>query len=248
VRLVTFPGVFRPRSDSWLLAECVDEQMPVGASVLDLFTGSGILAIAAAAAGARAVTAVDISRRSLLCATLNARINGVQIRTRRGDMFAAVKGARFDLIMANPPYLPSDGGAPRGAARAWDGGVDGRAFIDRFCLLAPAYLGRGGRILLMHSSVCGIDATLELLSASGLQAKTLRRVRGPFGPLLAARAPMLERRGLLDHDQREEELVVIGAKLRKKTLRPRGAGAGPDAEASGVSVRVQAGRGHDHAV
>ena len=64
MRLITLPGVFKPHSDSWALADLLGEYVNPGDSVLDLCTGSGVLAVAAALAGAGDVTAVDVSRRA----------------------------------------------------------------------------------------------------------------------------------------------------------------------------------------
>jgi len=108
-------------------------RLAAGARVLDLCTGSGVLAIAAAMDGATEVTAVDISRRAVLAVRLNARLNGVSVEARRGDLFGPLGDRRFDLIMSNPPYLPGDIGQlpQRGLARAWEGGPSGRVFIER---------------------------------------------------------------------------------------------------------------------
>jgi release factor glutamine methyltransferase len=179
--------------------------------VLDVFTGSGVLAIAAARAGAREVTAIDVSRRAVWSARLSARLNGVSVRVLRGDLFAPVGGRRFDAIVANPPYLPTgpDELPRRGRARAWEGGSDGRALLDRLCVEAPAHLRPGGLLLLVQSSICGIDATLTRLRDGGLRSEVVALRRGPFGPLLAERVAALEARGLLRPGQREEELLVI---------------------------------------
>ena len=212
MKLLTVPGVFRPRSDSRMLAAQVVERARPGISFLDPFTGSGILAIAAAEAGASA-TAVDISRRAVACASLNARLNRVRVRALRGDLFSPVAGERFDLIAANPPYIPSvDDDPARGAARAWDAGVDGRALIDRLCRSAAGHLTPGGRLLLTHSSVCGPDETSTLLARAGLEVEVLERVRGPLGPLMEARTEMLARRGLLAPRSGEEEVLIFEAR------------------------------------
>jgi release factor glutamine methyltransferase len=212
MRLVTLPGVFRPRSDSMLLADFLRARVSPGDTVLDPFTGSGVLAIAAAQAGARA-TAVDVSRRAVGCAWLNARLNGVRVRAVRGDMFSPVGFERFRFIAANPPYLPAAGdAAPRGAARAWDGGPDGRAVLDRLCRMSPSHLAPGGELLLVHSSVCDPEATIAMLAVRGLDVEVVERRRGPLGPLLAARAQTLERRGLLEPGEREEEMLVFRAR------------------------------------
>lgn len=212
MRLLTVPGVFRPRSDSLMLARRIAAEVEPGQVVLDPFSGSGVLAITAALAGAKA-TAVDISRRAVACAWSNARLNGTRIRARCGDMFAPVAEEQFDLIVANPPYLPAVSDPPaRGAARAWEGGIDGRRVLDRLCRSAVDQLKPGGRVLVVQSSVCDPEATAAALSSSGLTAEVVERRRGPLGPLLRARAPLLERAGMLKPGQREEELLVIAAR------------------------------------
>lgn len=213
MNLITLPGVFQPHSDTWLLAEVLRaERLPAGAAVLDLGTGSGALAVTAALEGAWA-TAVDVSRRALLSAKLNARRHGVRVRARRGDLLAAVAGERFQAIVSNPPYVPSArGDVPRrGAQRAWDAGTDGRDLLDRICADAPAHLCPGGVLLIVQSSLVGVEKTLCALQAGGLRAGIAARRRGPLGSLMAGRAAMLEERGLLGRGAREEELVVVRA-------------------------------------
>jgi SAM-dependent methyltransferase len=80
-----------------------------GARVLDVCTGSGVVALGAALGGAAEVTAVDVSRRAVLTVRLNAALNGVGVGALRGSLFAPVAGRRFDLISSNPPYLPTAG-------------------------------------------------------------------------------------------------------------------------------------------
>jgi release factor glutamine methyltransferase len=221
VRIFTLPGVFQPRSDARLLAAAMRERgLAVGARVLEVFAGSGAIAIAAAREGAREVTVVDVSRRALVTSWVNARRNGVRVRVRRGDLFAPVAGERFDLILANPPYVPStDGALPTaGAARAWEGGGDGRALLDRLCAAAPEQLAPGGTLLLVQSSICGERATLDRLAATGLHAERVAAARGPLGPLMRERAPLLEARGLLAPGQREEELLVLGGRASRVAI------------------------------
>jgi release factor glutamine methyltransferase len=214
MRLLAPPGVFRPRSDTWLLAGLLAREPRLrGARVLDLCTGTGALGIVAAIGGARTVTAVDISRRSVHAARLNARLNGARMRVLRGDLFDVVARRRFDLIAANPPYLPStEPQLPRsGASRAWDAGIDGRAILDRIVAEAPLHLTPGGALWLVHSSVCDARVTMQGLTAAGLEPAIVQSSRGPLGPLLRARAEMLAERRLIDEGLPEEELVVIRA-------------------------------------
>jgi release factor glutamine methyltransferase len=218
-----------------MLAEALRAQaLPPGAEVLDLCTGSGAVAVAAAQHGAAAVTAVDVSRRALMCARFNARLNGVRVRPRRGDLFAAVGDRRFDAIVTNPPYLPSPHPERpvRGAARAWEGGTDGRVLLDRILAAAPGRLRPGGFVLVMQSSVCGLRPSLDALAAGGLEADVVARRRGPLGPLLRERASALWTAGLLPPGELEEELLVIrGRKPVQAELR--------GVPAADVGVRAQ---------
>ena len=235
MRLLPFPGVFQPPSDAWLLADCLKrERLGPGVSVLDLCSGSGMLAIAAAREGASPVTAVDISRRAIAVVRLNAAINRVKVEAVRGDLFGAVEGRRFDVIVSNPPYLPGESAElpAHGLARAWEGGPSGRAFIARIAAGSRAHLTPGGVLLLVCSSVCGERETLESLRAGGLAPTVLRRRRGPLGPRLSARTDWLRRRRLL-LDDRDEEILVFRAPAPAAAARParrgdagvRGAGA-----------------------
>jgi release factor glutamine methyltransferase len=211
MRLVTFPGVFRPRSDSWMLAHTVRSRVRPGATVVDPFTGSGILAIAAAQAGARA-TAIDISRRAVLATRINARLNGVHLEVLRADSMASLGARRFDMIVANPPYVPGEEIRPRGAARAWEAGPDGRRFIDVLCDEAPRHLNPGGRLLMVHSAFCGEDETLRRLADRGLEADVIARSLGALGPLMAERAERLVKLGY-EPQMETEEMLIFEASL-----------------------------------
>jgi release factor glutamine methyltransferase len=212
VRLITIPGVFRPHSDSWMLAghlRC--EPALRGGQVLDLCTGSGVLAITAGQSGARSVTAVDVSRRAVFAARINARLNGVCLTAVKGSLFSPVQGRRFDLIVSNPPYLPSASNeAPRrGASRAWEGGSGGRLLIDRICAEAAHHLTSGGILLMVHSSFCSEHATIEALVERGFVVQVVFRNRGPLGPLARARAELLPTHGAPDCDS--EEILIFRA-------------------------------------
>jgi release factor glutamine methyltransferase len=209
MRILTVPGVFRPISDSLMLAAAVRGWSHPGTRALDLFTGSGVIASAAAQGGAES-WAVDVSRRAVACASANGRLNGVRVRARRGDMFAPLGDRRFDLIAANPPYVP--GIAParaRGGARAWEAGGDGRALLDRFLAEAPSHLAPGGRIAVVHSSIVGIDETRARMADAGLDTRIVTEEEGELGPLMRERLGRLERDGLIPRGARRERVAVI---------------------------------------
>ncbi|MFD8232492.1 HemK2/MTQ2 family protein methyltransferase [Streptomyces sp. NPDC059696] len=208
--------MYAPQEDTELLAGALsDEPLRPGADVLDVGTGSGALALEAARRGNR-VTAVDVSWSAVWAARLNARLAGLPVSIRHGNLFEPVQGRKFDLILANPPYVPSPDGPhrpPRGAARAWDAGADGRLVVDRICREAPGLLRPGGVLLLVQSALSAPDLTVGQLRSAGLKAAVTRRHRIALGPVLRGREAWLRERGLLPAAEDKEELVVVRAEL-----------------------------------
>jgi release factor glutamine methyltransferase len=214
MRLVVPPTVFRPRSDSYQLAAAVADTVRPGDHVLDLCTGSGVVAVAAARAGAGAVLAVDSSTLSSWTACVNGALNGVLVRPRRGDLFDSVGDQRFDLIASNPPYLPGPWpDQPPALTRAIDGGPDGRDLLDRIIDGAPTHLRPGGTLLLIHSIVCDVQSTWDRIRASGLRPALRARHRGRLGPLLASKRDALVGAGRLPQNGDEEDVVIVSGQL-----------------------------------
>ncbi|XQE83414.1 HemK2/MTQ2 family protein methyltransferase [Streptomyces microflavus] len=215
-RMLLVPGVYAPQHDTHLLMQAVRRELcGPGRRVLELGTGSGALAVHAARLGAR-VTAVDISRRAVLCARLNAALHRQRVTVRYGDLSTVDRGG-YDLVISNPPYVPAPAALPprRGRARAWDGGLDGRVVVDRVCTTAAAVLRPGGTLLMVHSAMCGVDVTLDALHAVGLDAQVIDRELVPLGPVTRSRLLWLRDQGLMDEEQQDkEELVVFRARRR----------------------------------
>ena len=126
------------------------------ASALDLCTGGGSLAILAARVFPNArIEAVDISPGALEVAARNLEEHGLRerITLKRGDLFAPVKGARFDLILANPPYVDAAAIArfpPEYATEptlAHAGGADGLDIVRRILREAPEHLTARGTLV-----------------------------------------------------------------------------------------------------
>jgi len=136
-------------------AALIDDPAQIG-SVLDLCTGSGCLAILAARHFPNAeVDAVDISKDALAVAARNVGDHGLdgQIELHRGDLFGPLAGKRYDLIMANPPYVDEAGMASlpqecRAEPKlAFDGGADGLDVVRRILDEAGKHLTPDGGLL-----------------------------------------------------------------------------------------------------
>ena len=147
--------VLAPRQDTELLVEEALKRLKPGMAILDLCTGSGcvLVSLMHLVQGVTG-TGVDISEKALDVARENARKNFVHPDWRQGDLFAAVAGERFDLITANPPYIPTgviSGLMPEvrdfEPRQAVDGDADGLAFYRRITDEAPEHLKDNGWLL-----------------------------------------------------------------------------------------------------
>jgi release factor glutamine methyltransferase len=154
------PAVLVPRPETELLVELALQRLPPDrpASVLDLGTGSGAIALAIAAErpGVK-VTAVDISATALEVAMHNGReLKLSHIDWRLGDWFKPVPGARFDVVVANPPYVATaDPALEKLKAEpciALCGGPSGLEALATIAAGAPAHLQDGGWLMLEHGS------------------------------------------------------------------------------------------------
>jgi hypothetical protein len=124
--------------DSRYLARCTTRR-PFHAA-LDLCTGSGIHALLAST-HTEQVLAVDINPRAVLCTRYNAEASGItNLEVVAGDLFEAVRGKYFDLITANPPFVPS----PLNTLRFRDGGRSGEDILKRIVAGLPHHLAPGG--------------------------------------------------------------------------------------------------------
>ena len=217
--LVADEGVYAPQEDSQLLISVLDETaLAGGRHVVDLCTGSGVVAIGAAEQGAASVTAFDICPRAVRCARANALASGVDVDVHLGSWARAAEFGPFDLIVCNPPYVPHDPTAECdplptfvGPPRAWDAGRDGRLVLDPLCAAVPDLLDHGGSLLLVQSEFADPRRTLGALASVGLDTEIVARQWISFGPVLASRALWLEECGHLEPGRREEELLVIRA-------------------------------------
>lgn len=172
------PSVLVPRPDTETLIEVARAARPDRAApcrILDLCTGSGVIAVSLAREyPAAQVVATELSPEAAALARRNAARNAVadRVDVREGDLFAPVRGERFDLIAANPPYIASSviptlsPEVRREPVIALDGGPDGLAFYDRICGQAREHLAPGGVIVLEHG-FDQADAVRARLGAAG---------------------------------------------------------------------------------
>ncbi|MFE7547490.1 HemK2/MTQ2 family protein methyltransferase [Streptomyces gardneri] len=212
--LVALPSVYRPQADTFLLADALaHEEIGPRTDVLEIGTGTGVLALYAARRGA-SVTAVDVSWPAVATARVNAVVRRLPLRVLHGDFVARTEGRRFDLVVTNPPYVPAPRARlpSRGAERSWDAGPDGRLVIDRVCAAASALLRPDGVLLMVHSGMCGAETSVDRLTDEGLSAEIAARALVPWGPVLRSRRAWLERQGLAGEAEQWEELVVIRAR------------------------------------
>lgn len=171
LQLSVNPAVLIPRPETELLVDLALQR--AFSSVVDLGTGSGAIALAIKRQRPQArVVAVEASAAALVVAQRNAVKHGLEIEFRHGRWLEPLAGERFDLIVANPPYVAEGdvhladlGFEPRGALVSGPDGLDAIRDIVRD---APRYLSRGGWLLLEHGM--GQDAAVRaLLSQAGLE-------------------------------------------------------------------------------
>ncbi len=171
--ILVLPGVANPKllRTGAFFARCLDAQPLAGLDVLDLGTGSGVCALAAAR-HARRVVAVDISQAAVRCARLNASDNQLQVDIRHGDLFEPVTGERFDLVLFNPPFLL---GAPKDERDATWRSSD---VATRFARGLEAHLSaRGVALLLLSSFGNACEMFIDELRVNGFALAVCARRR-----------------------------------------------------------------------
>lgn len=160
--------VYSPEADTMALLAAARAEARPGDRVLEIGTGSGL--IAREISRVTRVTATEINPHAAICA----RRAGVDVI--RTDLVAGIRG-EFDLILFNPPYLPT---RPEERIDDWleyalDGGADGRAVIGRFAREVGRVLAPGGRILLLVSALTGPGRVRDLFAARGYAVTTVLR-------------------------------------------------------------------------
>jgi SAM-dependent methyltransferase len=132
----------------------------ISAPVLDVGCGPGSLALVAAQRGAPAVVGTDVNPRALDLACFNARLNGLaKVEFLVGDLVEPVRGRRFELIVAQPPFVIQPPGAT--AVTFLHGGPRGEELAVRLMAGVPDVLAAGGRALVLMEAVARPDEPLH---------------------------------------------------------------------------------------
>ena len=172
------PDVLIPRPETEVLIELALAKLKGLATprVLDLGTGSGIVAISLALeCPAAQIAAVDLSFEAISVAQNNAGRLGAQVDFRQSDWFSALAGEQFDLIVSNPPYVAAGdphlalNGLPFEPQMALTDGADGLSCIRQIVAGASAHLNPGGWLLFEHGYDQG-ESSRNLLTAAAFKA------------------------------------------------------------------------------
>jgi len=141
--------VYEPREDSFLLLKAVEKYVKKDSDVLDIGTGSGILAVGASKK-AGSVLAADVDPEAVEHVKKVVKREKVKnVEVIKSDLFSGIK-QKFDCIIFNPPYLPCH---PKDRDVALDGGPKGYELIVRFLRQAKKHLKKQGFILLLFSTL-----------------------------------------------------------------------------------------------
>ncbi|MBS7257502.1 MULTISPECIES: HemK2/MTQ2 family protein methyltransferase [Methanobrevibacter] len=160
-------NVYIPAEDSYLLADNLEIKQ--GQSVLEIGTGSGIVAMYASRLTDN-ITVTDINFDACELARKNFEDNGIEnIEILFGNLFEPVKNRKFDVILFNTPYLPTeeDEVLDDTINYAFDGGLNGRKVIDLFLNEVGNHLNDNGIVQIIQSSLSGNEETLEKLDQLG---------------------------------------------------------------------------------
>lgn len=171
------PEVYLPAEDTRLLLRAALNEVRSSDSVLEIGCGMGEISRCLAGRAGK-VLATDLNRHAVMLA----KASGLEAV--RADLFRGI-GARFDLVLFNPPYLPT---SEEERLEGWinyalDGGPSGRETISRFLEDLRDHLSPTGRALLLVSSLCGLDEVVRKAEDEGLEVEEVAKERYFFEEL-----------------------------------------------------------------
>lgn len=168
-------SVYEPAEDSVMLAKHAKN---LKGYILEVGCGSGLASLLNAKNNPdNHVLGVDINRIAVVCAKKNAYHNKItNVTFKLSNLFSKLEGMRFDHILFNPPYLPTDKEtriSDKKLNQAFDGGPEGRKVLDRFLKDFDKFLKPKGTVLIVQSSLNDFDRTEEILREKGFHVKIL---------------------------------------------------------------------------
>jgi len=185
ISIVEMANVYPVSADTLLLADNIEVR--TGEKVLEVGCGTGYISIIAAMDGGD-VEGIDINPAAIELSERNARKNNLpNIRFHLSDLFEKV-ATRYDVIIFNPPYLPSEEFETNTFDKCWDGGEGGREVTERFLDRVLEHLNPHGRVYLLQSSISGHERSLERLRDMGMVTKVIASKRLFFEELFVIRA------------------------------------------------------------
>ena len=182
VKLKFSKDVYEPDDDSFLIVDNLDK-LSIGEydTVLEVGVGCGVLSLFMAKI-AKNVTGVDINHYAVELSKKNAELNNISnVSFFESDLFEKIDNKfKYDMIIFNLPYVPTEEIIDEPLAKAWDGGVDGRKVTDRFLKKAINYLKPNGRICVLDSSLSNHKKTIKFLEKNGFDVKIITEKKLSF--------------------------------------------------------------------
>ncbi len=161
------PGVFHPGIffSTPILLDFLQKQVLKGQKILDLGTGSGVLALFAAKQQAQ-VTAVDLHPLAVETTRRNAVQNALELQTVESDLLDKLPPQHFDRVLVNPPYYPKK--PDNLAEHAFFAGAH-LEYFERLFRNLPAYLHAQSRVWMILSEDCALQEIEKMASGNGLR-------------------------------------------------------------------------------
>ncbi|MHC1636830.1 MAG: HemK2/MTQ2 family protein methyltransferase [Candidatus Nezhaarchaeales archaeon] len=180
-------GVYPPSDDTFLILDNV--KLNGKELVLDVGTGTGILAIKYALEGCH-VIGLDINKKAIYNALFNAKINNVLDRVELicSDAASSLRSyCDFDVILMNPPYLPSTG-HPDIDEPSWNGGPNGISLTLRIIRDIDRLLAKDGRLYFIASSLSKYGTLISKLTSIGFEVSIIAKKKFWFEELFLVEA------------------------------------------------------------
>ncbi|PTD94031.1 methyltransferase [archaeon SCG-AAA382B04] len=165
---------YSPREDTSLFLEAIEEKNFENKKILEMGIGSGIIAKKCLEENPKKVVAVDKNKHAVRKSRKElSDFNNKKII--KSDLFANLNQEKFDYILFNPPYLPTEKEPLNEEERAWKGGKGGIEVLKRFLSESKDYLEEHGKIIILVSDLGDINSLKNYLEKMGFEYKLLAK-------------------------------------------------------------------------